>query len=175
MRGMTTRDPLSTLAAGRSLTVHLVGGRHLNGVVIAVGEGWLHLAAEEGAALINLDQVSVLLLDGAEPMAALSSPRAARADGREPQELLKPSSHDRPRMATSQAPGRAWHEPDLKALADAFLDHHDDAALAARFHRSRSQVRELRAGFECARGNLVEDEISPIARTWIERWRKVLR
>jgi hypothetical protein len=60
------------------------------------------------------------------------------------------------------------------AIAYAYLDGIEDGDLAQRFSRSRGQIKELRQAFECARGNLVEDQISPIAATWVARWRKAL-
>ena len=86
----------------------------------------------------------------------------------------KPASKDAPIRAGGKALGRAWLDEDLKALADAYLDGAEDGDLAQRFNRSRGQVRELRQAFECARGNRVEDQISPIAATWVARWRKAL-
>ncbi len=86
----------------------------------------------------------------------------------------KPSSKDAPIRAGGKALGRAWLDEDLKTLADAYLDAVEDGDLALRFNRSRGQIKELRQAFECARGNLVEDQISPIAATWVARWRKAL-
>jgi len=88
--------------------------------------------------------------------------------------LMKPQSLERPRVLTRTAPARAWQDEDLKKLATGFLDGDDDATLSEAHHRARSQIRELRQAFECARGNLVEDQISPVAQTWITRWRRVL-
>jgi hypothetical protein len=88
--------------------------------------------------------------------------------------LPRPTSADRPRRA-SRAPGRPWRDEDLRQLADGFLDGQDDQQLCGSYNRTRAQIKELRAGFECARGNLVEDQISEVAATWVERWRRVLR
>jgi hypothetical protein len=74
----------------------------------------------------------------------------------------------------AKALGRAWLDEDLKTLADAYLDGVEDGELSQRLNRARSQIRELRQAFECARGNLIEDQISPIAATWVARWRKAL-
>ena len=69
---------------------------------------------------------------------------------------------------------KAGREDDLRALADAFLDNISDTELAMRHHRTKSAIKEMHQGFECARGNLVEDQISPVAQTWVARWRKLL-
>ncbi len=159
--------PPSVLVAGRPVAIRLLsGGELLCGRVMLVTGGWLQLSGSEGPLLVRLDQIAVLHLDGA----AL----AADEPVDDPAVLLRPRSAEPPRKAGSKAPGRAWHEEDLRALADAFLDNANDAELAERFHRARGQVKELRQGFECARGNLVEDQISPVAQTWVGRWRKVL-
>ncbi len=77
-------------------------------------------------------------------------------------------------MRVSQAPGSPWSDAELKRLADAFLDGHEDGELAERHKRARPAIKQLRQGFECARGNLVEDQISSVAATWVSRWRRVL-
>ena len=35
-------------------------------------------------------------------------------------------------------------------------------------------IKQLRQGFEAARGNLVEDQVGEVAATWIHRWRRLL-
>jgi hypothetical protein len=87
----------------------------------------------------------------------------------------KPSSKETPMRVTGKALGRAWLDEDLKVLADAYLDGVQDADIAQRLSRAKGQIKELRQAFECARGNLVDDQISPIAATWVPRWRKALR
>ena len=73
----------------------------------------------------------------------------------------------------AQPPGGDWTDDDLRLLADAMLDGADDATLAREFGRTRGAVRRLRAAFECARGNLVEDDIGP-AVAWVPRLQRVL-
>jgi hypothetical protein len=155
-------QPLSLLKSGREVTVIMATGQALRGRVLSCGHGWLYLAAENGGArLINLGQVAMVDLPG---------PIGLVDDGA----LPKPRSKDDPTHAGPTAPGRAWTDAELKALADAFLDQQTDQDLAKHFARARGAIREMRRGFEAARGNLVEDEISPVARTWVARWRKVL-
>jgi hypothetical protein len=73
-----------------------------------------------------------------------------------------------------RAPGRAWTEEELRRLGEGFIEGTADHALATAFNRTRGQLKELRQGFECARGNLDVDDISPVAATWVARWRRVL-
>lgn len=154
------------LPPGRRITAQMVQGPLYRGAVRRVVDGWVLLETDEAQhMLLNLDHVAVITQ---EP----SAEDEADLEGLD-HDLPKPTAADRPR-ATSRAPGRAWKEADLRQLADGYLDGHDDAVLAVRFNRSRAQIKELRQGFECARGNLVEDQISAVAQTWIERWRRVL-
>jgi hypothetical protein len=156
-------DPLSQLEPGRGIAVHLSNGQICRGQVGGLRGPWLHLTAESGGVLVNLTQVTAIVLDAA------SAPEAMIDIARP-----KPRSKDEPIRAGSKALGRAWADAELKALADAFLDGLQDGELAERFHRSRSQITELHQAFECARGNLVEDQLRPVARTWVARWRKAL-
>lgn len=155
-------DLRALLPVGRRITAQLAQGPLYRGAVRRVSDGWLLLEADQGQLLINLDHVAVITpeaLGGDEPLVDEALP--------------KPTSADRP-VRASRAPGRPWNDTDLRELAEGFLDGHQDAELAPRFNRTKGQLKELRQGFECARGNLVEDQISPVARTWVERWRRVL-
>ena len=156
-------DPLAQLEPGRGVAVHLTNGQICRGSVSGLRGPWLHLAADSGGVLVNLTQVTAIVLDAAGAPEALID--IARP---------KPRSKDEPIRAGSKALGRAWTDAELKSLADAFLDGLHDGELAERFHRSRTQITELHQAFECARGNLVEDQLRPVARTWVARWRKAL-
>jgi hypothetical protein len=151
------------LPPGRRVTAQLAQGPVYRGAVRRVVDGWLLLETDAGNMLINLDHVALI---GQEP-----------GETEDPEEglesLPKPTPAEKP-IRASRAPGRAWKDEDLRALADGFLDGHEDGELAGRFNRTRGQLKELRQGFECARGNLVEDQISAVAREWVERWRRVL-
>lgn len=156
-------DPLSQLAPGRGVAVHLNNGQICRGQVSGLRGPWLHLAADSGGVLVNLTQASAIVLDAAAaPEAVIDAPRP------------KPRSKEDPIRAGSRALGRAWTDAELKALADAFLDGHHDGELAERFSRSRSQITDMHQAFECARGNIVEDQLRPVATTWVARWRKAL-
>ena len=151
---------------GRLVVIRLADGTPVPGRIMACADGWLHLRDLDGEQLINLAQVAgIQLQDGTAEHGQASQ---------DPDALPKPRSKERPVKVGGGAPGRPWTEPELRALADAFLDGAQDGELAERFHRTRSQVTELHRGFECARGNLVEDQISPTAQTWVQRWRRLL-
>jgi hypothetical protein len=157
-------QPLALLAAGTPVVVHLSDGSQHHGLVHLMGGGWMHVIAPAGALLINLDQVVMVALAAAPPVSPspIDHPRP------------RPVSKDIPVKVGSRAPGRPWQDADLKALADGFLEGGNEAALSERFHRTRSQIKLLRQGFECARGTIMEDDIDEVARTWIARWRRVL-
>jgi hypothetical protein len=154
------------LPSGRLVIVLLADGTPMPGRVLALADGWLHLRDLDGEQLINLAQVAgIRLQEGAQ---------ASEADPGDPEALPRPRSKDRPVKVGSGATGRPWTEPELRALAEAFLDGGQDGELAERFRRTRGQITELHRGFECARGNLVEDQISPAAQAWVPRWRRLL-
>jgi hypothetical protein len=150
------------LPPGRRVSVQLAQGPVYRGAVRRSLDGWLLIEAESGNVLLNLDHVAVISQEG-----------SAAGDEAGADELLRPSPAERPHPV-SRAPGRAWNDADLRQLADAFLDGQEDDALATRFNRTRAQLKQMRQGFECARGNLVEEQISPVATTWVQRWQRVL-
>jgi len=128
-------------------------------------KGWAKLRGDAGISLINVAHVAVI-----KPLGPMAADEVDETDAA----LPRPRSHERATLAAPTAPGRAWADDDLRRLADAFLDNATDAELAERYHRTRGAIKEAHQGFECARGNLVEDQISPVARTWVGRWRKLL-
>lgn len=144
-------------------TLVLADGTAFTGELQWSKKGWAKLVGDHGTSLLQLTHVAMI-----KPLGTMAEePEADEA-------LPKPRSKEGVELAGPQAPGRAWHEADLRALANAFLDGDTDSELAQRHHRTRSAIKEMRQGFECARGNLVDDQISPVARTWVARWRKVL-
>ncbi len=155
----------SAIPTDRPIILHLVGGHVLVGHGQPLEGGWLRLRSRDCERLVNL--VHVVLIDASDGVSEESSPIDAA--------LPRPKSKDTPIKLGSRAPGRAWTDPDLKALSEGFLDHVNDSDLAQRHHRTKGQIRDLKQAFECQRGNLVEDEISPAARLWVDRWRRVLR
>lgn len=153
-------DPLAQLLPGRAVTIYLTSNRVHRGQVGTITDGWLELVGKQ-TRLVNLRQVVEILIDAA-------------GDEEDPEALPRPRSKDAPTRASAKTPARPWADEDLQAMAHGFLDGVTDSELAERFHRTRSQVTILHQGFECARGNLTDDAIPPAARTWIDRWRKVL-
>jgi hypothetical protein len=156
--------PLAHLTPGRIIAANMANGEQCRGMITEIGEGWLLLGSGEKSVLVNLQQVSSLVLD-------VKPAPTPVIDAIKP----KPASKEAPLKAGQKALGRAWLDEDLQQLADGFLDAQDDVILAQRFSRAKNQIKELRQAFECARGNLVDDQISPIALTWVPRWRKALR
>lgn len=140
---------------GERLILLLADGNRIEGELLDAEGDWWRIAAGDGEVLVNPAQVAAVASAGALP-ASSAAPRKRAA------------------ATTGGSPGRPWADEDLTALADAFLDGENDKDLAARFGRTPAIVKQLRQGFEAARGNLDEDRISEIARTWIARWREVL-
>ncbi len=148
----------------RLVALHLIDRSILVGRVRDDVPGWLRLLTVDGERLVNLAHViSIDLNEGA------SDPGAQIDSG-----IPRPRSKDAPVKVGSKAPGRPWTDADLKDLAEGFLDGKQDADLALAFHRTRNQIRDLRQGFEVNRGNLVEEQVTPAATTWVNRWQRVL-
>lgn len=164
MRAMPDLPP--GLHPGMRASFVLADGTLFTGEVGWAKKGWVRLQADTGTTLVNLAHVALI-----KPLAALDESAAAEDDE---DALAKPRPIEAPVKVGPTAPGRPWTDEDLRQLADGFLDGVQDGELAERHHRSRPAIGQLRKGFECARGNLVEEEIPPVARTWIARWRKVL-
>jgi hypothetical protein len=157
-------DPLSELMPGRHIAAVLANGQQCRGMITGIRGGWLSLGGNDKTVLVNLAQTAAITLD-AKPAPVPQFDMA----------LPKPTSKEAPIRAVGKALGRAWLDEDLKALANAYLDGEEDSAIAQRISRARVQIKELRQAFECARGNVAEDQISPIAATWVPRWHKALR
>lgn len=158
-------DLAAHIPTDRIIGLTLVDGVMLAGRGEVLSHGWLRLISNAEERLINLAHVVMIDLNRGrlDP-----GPQGVDAN------LPRPTSKDIPVKVGSKVPARPWTDADLKALADAILDGGQDAQLAERFHRGRTQIRDLRQGFECNRGNLVEDQITPAAVAWIHRWRRVL-
>jgi hypothetical protein len=156
-------DMLPGFHPGMRANCVLVDGTVFTGEIHWIKKGWIKLVGDQGTTLIQAAHVAVI-----KPLGALAEEPTVD------EELPKPRSKEGAELMGPTASGRAWRDEDLRAIADAFLDGVSDADLTQRYHRSKSALKELRQGFECARGNLVEDQISPVARTWVARWRKVL-
>lgn len=158
MRPMSDAPP--GLRPGLRLECILADGTVVAGGIDRVTKGWIRLLTDGGPVLIHLRHVAML------------KPGDAAAVGLG----LGPAEHDeaKPRSRGTPAATGDWSPEQLRALADGILDGHTDAELAARLGQRRGQIATLRQAFECARGNLVDDEIPPNARAWIERLRDVL-
>lgn len=150
--------PLSALVPGRPVRLRL-DGAELSGTVQAVANGWVRLAAAEGELLINLAQVAWIRPDGA----------AAPDD-----ERLRPAAKEVVARPGSKVPGRPWSDGDIRTVVDEFLADRPDGEIAQVVGRTRHQVTVLRQAWECARGNLPDDQLSPAARLWVERVQSAL-
>jgi hypothetical protein len=163
------------LIPGAAVVLHLADGKRFAGTVAATADGWVRF---DGGALVNLAHVAAIVPRGAEtpPPAADSGPDDDDDENvpRPLASLPRPVPAEAPLRAGPAAPGRAWNDDDLKAVVEGFLDGRPDGALAERFHRTRPQITAIRQGWECARGNAVEDQISATARSWVPRLRRLL-
>lgn len=136
----------------------LTDQRQLSGRLLGGDAQWLVVDTGQGPLLLNRIQVIAIVPPGAAfSVQAQSRPAAATS-----------------RRAGRKAPGRKWDNTELRQLADAFLDGEADTAIADRLQRTRSAIKEMHQAFECARGNLTDDQLGPVAVTWVDRWQRVL-
>lgn len=148
----------------RLIALHFANGAILPGRVEVLTHGWVRLRTRDSEQLVNLAHVAAIDLNQGQ-----TDPGPLVQEG-----LPKPRSKDVPFKVGNKVPARPWTDADLKALSEGFLDGALDPELAERHHRTRGQIRDLRQGFECNRGNLIDDQISPAAATWVQRWHRVL-
>lgn len=148
--------PFSVLTPGRTVHLRLDGEVH-SGSVIATANGWIRLSGADGEILVNLAQVAWI-----------------RTEGEAPPALPKPSPKDIVGKPGSRAPGRPWSDETVRAVVDGFLNDRLDGELAEQHGRTRSQITILHQAWECARGNLPEDQLSPAAQLWVARIRHVM-
>jgi hypothetical protein len=156
--------PLSFLTPGRAVAIHC-GGNTIEGSVTICANGWLRLSGADGDMLINLAQVAWVRGIG------------AASDDAEPADrpgVLRPSSKDIVARSGSKVPGRPWSDDAIRAVVDEFLNDRPDGEIATIHGRTRHQVTVLHQAWECARGNLPEDQLSPAAQLWVERIQNVM-
>ncbi len=154
--------PLSVLTPGR--TVHLrLDGEMVSGAVIATANGWLRLTGADGEILVNLAQVAWIRADGpgrAEPDEDTARPRPS------PKEVIGQTG--------SRTPARPWSNDAVRSVVEGFLNDRQDAELAEELGRTRHQITVLRQAWECSRGNIPDDQLSPAAQTWVGRIRSAM-
>ncbi len=151
--------PLSVLTPGRSVHLRL-DGEVVSGAVIATANGWLRLDGADGEILVNLAQVAWIRADG-----------APAADDDRP----VPTAKNIVAKPGSRVPGRPWPDETIRAVVEGFLNDAQDGELAEQHGRTRHQITILRQAWECARGNLADDQLSPAAQLWVARIRNAMR
>jgi hypothetical protein len=156
--------PLSFLTPGRAVALHC-GGSTIEGSITACANGWLRLSGADGDMLINLGQVAWVRGIGGGPA----------SNDTEDDELPRPSHKEVVTRPGSKVPGRPWSDDGIRAVVDEFLNDRPDGEIANTHGRTRHQVTVLHQAWECARGNLPEDQLSPAAQLWVDRIRKVMR
>jgi hypothetical protein len=138
-------------------------GGEATGLISASRAGWIELQTAEGTSYLAVAQIT--RVDLLSPPAAEESVTGDDAI---------PVPRPKPLMPRPGTPGRPWSDEDLRELAHAFLDGGADGELAERFGRSRHQITTLRQGFDAARGDRTSEDCSPVAQTWIPRFRRAL-
>ncbi|MEK7413197.1 MAG: hypothetical protein AAB263_07755 [Planctomycetota bacterium] len=151
--------PISFLVSGRQVRVRS-GGDEITGTIVHTANGWMRMTASNGDVLVNLATVTWIHALGPAP---------------ERDEANKPEAHEIGDRQGSRVPGRPWSEASVKTIIDGFLSDQQDSDLAETHGRTRHQITVLRHAWECARGNMTEDRISPAAQEWVPRIRRILR
>ncbi|MDA3963835.1 MAG: hypothetical protein PF961_23850 [Planctomycetota bacterium] len=146
-------DPVMGLVGVRCALL-MSDGTRLEGELSAAAPTWWTIQGDEGQILVNPAHIAAVAASGELP--------------------AKPVTR-RGRASTSTSPGRPWDDRELKQLSDGYLDGETDKEIAARFERTPAVIRQLRQGFEVARGNLDADTVGEIAASWVSRWQSVLR
>lgn len=147
---------------GQHLALLLVGGVSVSGEVVGVDGEWLQLHTEVGVCAIARRHIVVIGCDGALPTA--------------------PAAGDRPRRRRANAanaaePAAALAVPDedtLRRVANAILDGIDGPELRAIAGLDASTLRHVRRAFECARGNVQEEDLPLAARSLVAPIRHAL-
>lgn len=152
--------PVSFLTPGRTVRLR-IAGEDLSGNVVACANGWLRLSVEGSDTMVNLAQVAWITGLGETPP--------------DEDELPRPEAKEITARQGTKAPGRPWTDATVQAIVSGFLDDVGDAELAATHGRTRSQVTVLHQAWECARGNIPDDRLSPAAQLWVERIRRAMR
>jgi len=141
--------------------VLVANGAVLRGALSLLDGGWWRLQGAGGVIDLNPQQVIGVGAPGSWAAAGGGSAVKEAGGGRAPR-------------TNRGGAGRPWRDEELRLLANAYLDGVTDKELAQEFSRTPAIIKQLRQGFECARGNLVEDQISEVAASWVHRWRRVL-
>lgn len=157
--------PLSFLTPGRRVAI-ACAGTQIDGTVVACANGWLRLASADGDTLVNLAQIAWLRAGGVP---------AASSGATDEDELPRPAGKDIVARTGSKAPGRPWSDDAIRSVVDEFLNDRPDGEIAQVHGRTRHQITVLRQAWECARGNLADDQLSPAAQLWVERVRTAMR
>lgn len=159
--------PLSFLTPGRSVAIRC-DGETIEGSITSCANGWLRLSGADGDMLVNLAQIAWVRGIGGGQAAAATEPEDDAG-------LPRPVSKDVVAKPGSKAPGRPWSDDAIRAVVDELLNDRPDGEIANLHGRTRHQVTVLHQAWECARGNLAEDQLSPAAQLWVDRIRKVMR
>lgn len=142
------------------LVVLLTDGREFCGQLhCEVDSPWLRCDSQSGTVWLKQEQIAAI---GQASALAASSEKPKKTKAASNKSTARPSA------------GRPWLDDDLKLLANAFMDNVEIPLLATEFNRTRAAIKQMRLGFECARGNLDEDQVDEVARSWIHRWQQVL-
>lgn len=144
----------SVLSLHAPLALQLQDGTRLKGTLEMVDGEWLLVDCAGARVAIAKQQIAVLGYEGRLPTKGAGSGKKAPASAAAP--------------ATAEL-----DETIVRQLLDGFLDGHSIETLMQISGLGKKEVKLWHQAFECARGNLVDDQIPPAARALLPQLRSV--
>jgi hypothetical protein len=154
---------LPPLAPDRRYRFRCRDGLEICGTVSDVVDGWCGVEDNAEPMWLQIAQIVAVTVESQ----ALPAPVNAAGGKRKRTDQRASGAADGKR-------GRDWQPQEVRELAEGFLDGATDSDLASHFGCPRGAINSMRQAFECARGNLVEEEIDGLARSWVDRVRSAL-
>ncbi|TVR40373.1 MAG: hypothetical protein EA402_13790 [Planctomycetota bacterium] len=145
------------LQLGHEYQVQLSNGSWVQGRLCARHADWLELQQEAGHYAVARSAIALLILAGRFDAPPAKAPARPRVAGRGPAEKSPVPDAD-----------------ILRRVCSGILDGIEGPELRAMSGLGAGELARLRQAFECARGNLMSEDIPPAARAWVEPIRRAL-
>ena len=140
-------------------TVYCRDGIQLHGLVEQLSEHMWQVRDGSKQAWVNCDQI-IALSPKDQPLTVAAAATVTKRSSK--------------KATTTSKKGKDWDDDQLRALISGFLDGELDAVLAKQFSARRGMIASMRQAFECQRGNLVDEQLDDVAKTWVSRIREAL-
>ena len=157
---MDRNDAWPPMEIGASIQLQLSIGQQLTGTVEAIAGEWLHLRVKSRLLAVSRSQVALIALEGNIP----------KAGGRQ----RKSTTLDDPTLIPAEDEPNVPDDATLRKVVMAILDGIEGPELRAIGGMNASRLARVRQAFECARGNLQIEDLSPVARDLVDPIRRAL-